>query len=175
MGLLRNKLLWTSVLGIVLAGVLLLLAVGYLGVVVYAGLASGASPVAALLDVAVPAILGVGLLVVLLVVAGVTLVWTLVRHVSLSLRGWVVATAERLERAYPPLRILGLSELFAPALSADERSERALADLKRRYVDDELTEAEFERQVDRLVAGESLAEGRATRGRRRVVEDHDRH
>lgn len=175
MGLLRNKLLWVSVLGIVLAGVLLLLAVGYLGVVVFAGLASGTPLVGTLLDLAVPAIVGVALLVVLLVVSGVALVWVLVQHVSTSVRGWVVAIPERLERAYPPLRILGLSDLFAPTLSADERTERALADLKQEYVDGELTEAAFERRVDRLVASESIAEGRVTRERRRVVEDYDRY
>lgn len=174
MSLLKRKSLWAALLGVVLSGGLLLLAVGYLGLVVYLGVMSGTPIVAVLLDVAVPALAAIGLLVALLTVSGVALLWVLVQSASLPRSERIAALAGRLEREYPPLRTLGLSELFAPPEpSADDRAERALADLKRQYVDGEITEAEFERRVDRLVAAESIDEVRAARERRRVVEDAD--
>ncbi|MFC6726256.1 SHOCT domain-containing protein, partial [Halobium palmae] len=79
---------------------------------------------------------------------------------------------ERAERAYPPLRTLGLSDrLSPPEPSAEERARRTLEVLKRQYVEDEIGEAEFERRVDRLVANESIDEVEASRERRRVVEE----
>lgn len=172
MSLLKSKSLWASLLGVVLAGGLLLLAVGYLGLVVYAGLMSGTPIVEVLLDVAVPALVGIALLLVLLAVSGVALLWVLVRNASLPQSDRVAGLLSRLEREYPPLRLLGLSELLAPPEpSADERAERALADLKRQYVDGEITDAEFERRVDRLVATESIDEVRAARERERVVDE----
>lgn len=172
MALLKNKLLWVSLLGVVLSGGLLVVVVGYLGLVVYTGVMTGTPIVGELLDVAVPTIVAVALLVVLLVLSGFGVVWTLVRNASLPKSARVASLAGRLEREYAPLRTLGLSDLFAPPEpSADERAERALADLKRQYVDGEISEAEFERKVDGLVANDSIDEVRAARERRRVVAD----
>lgn len=171
MGLLRSKSFWASVLGVLVSGGLLLVAAGYLALVAYTGLVSGA-PVSALLEGAVPAVAAIAVLVVLLVLSGVGLAWSLVRNASVPRSERVASLAERLEREYPPLRVAGLSDLLAPPEpSEEERAERALDDLKRRYVDGELSEAEFERKVDRLVQNETVDEARAARERREVLDE----
>ncbi|WP_226482585.1 SHOCT domain-containing protein [Natrinema amylolyticum] len=177
MGLLRNKWLWLSALGVLVSGGLLLAVVGYLGVLVYSGLVSGTPIVTRLLEIAVPVLVTVALLVGLLAVSTVGVLWVLVQNASLPRSERVATLAERLEREYAPLRLLGLSEFLSPPEpSADERAEEALADLKQRYVAGELTEAEFERKVDRLVAADSIDEARAARERNRVVDgETDRH
>jgi uncharacterized membrane protein len=172
MGLLGSKLFWGSLLGLLASAGLLVLGVGYLALVVYSGLVTGTPVVGVLVDVAVPALAGFALLVVLLVGSVVGLALSVVRHASLPRSERVAALAERAEREYPALGALGLSDLLSPPEpSADERAERALADLKRRYVEGDLTEDEFERKVDRLVAADSIDAARADRERRRVVED----
>jgi len=179
MSLPKNKLLWASLLGVLLSGGLLLLAGGYLGLVVFAGVLSGTPVVDLLLDVAVPALTGVGFLLAALIVSGVALTWTLVRSASRWVRRLSLPKSRRastflawIEYAVPPLRGAGLSDRVAPPEpSPGERAERALADLKRRYVDDEITEAEFERKVDRVVATESTGEVRVARERDRLVDE----
>lgn len=144
---------------------------GYLGLVVYSGLVTGTPIVEVLIDVAVPALVGIALLLVLLVVSGVGLLWTLVRNASLPRSERIASAVARIEREYSPVGTVGLADLLAPPEpSAGERAERALADLKAQYVNGEIAEGEFERKVDRLVANESIDEVRADRERRRVVE-----
>jgi hypothetical protein len=174
MALLKNRALWASIVGLVVSGGLLLLVVGYLGLVVYSGLVSGTPLVAVLLEIAVPTLVGVGVLIALFAVSGVGLVWTLVRNASLPRSERIAAIAGRLEHEYSPVGAVGVAELLAPPQpSADERAERALSDLKRQYVDGEITEAEFERKVDRLVSNDSIDEVRAARERQRVLDDPD--
>ncbi|WP_222920161.1 SHOCT domain-containing protein [Natrinema sp. SYSU A 869] len=177
MGLLRNKWLWLSVLGVLVSGGLLLAVVGYLGILVYSGLASGTPIVTRLLEIAVPVLTAVTLLVGLLAVSTVGVLWVLVQNASLPRSDRMATLAERLEREYTPLQHLGLSEFLSPPEpSADERAEQALADLKQQYVAGDLTEAEFERKVDRLVANDSIDEARAARERNRIVDgEADRH
>ncbi|MDS0473590.1 SHOCT domain-containing protein [Natrinema sp. 1APR25-10V2] len=176
MGVFRNKWLWLSVLGVLLSGGLLLVVVGYLALVVYSGLVTGAPIAATLLEIALPVLAVVTLLVAVLAVSSVGALWVFVRHASLPRSERVASAAERLEREYSPLRMLGLSEFLSPPEpSPEERADRALADLKERYVDGDITEAEFERRVDRLVANESIDEARAARERRRVVDEETRH
>lgn len=172
MSLLKSKALWVSVLGVLLSGGLLVLAVGYLGLVVYSGIVTGTPIVGVLVDVAVLALVGIALLLVLLAVSVVGLLWVFVRNASLPRSERVASLVGRLEREYSPVGVVGVADLLAPPEpSADERAERALADLKGQYVAGEITEAEFERKVDRLVVNESLDEARADRERRRVVEE----
>lgn len=172
MSLLDSKWFWASLLGVLLSGGLLLVTVGYLGLVVYSGLVSGTPIVNVLLDIAIPLLVGVGALVVLLGISAIGLVWAVVRTASLPRSARLARLAERVERNYPPLRAVGLAGLLAPPEpSAEERAEQALAELKQQYVDGEITEAEFERKVDRLVANESLDEARAARERERVIDD----
>jgi hypothetical protein len=172
MGLLRNRALWAAFLGLVLSGLLLVLGAGYLGLVVVSGLLSGAPVVGTLLDIAVPAILGGALLIVLMLVSGAAFLYVLLRSVSLPRSARAASVVGRLEGAYPPFGRVGLADRLAPPEpSPDERVERALADLKGRYVDGEMTETEFERRVDRLVSNEPIDGARADRERERVVGD----
>lgn len=175
MGLLRNKWLWLSALGALLSGGLLLATVGYLTLVVFSGLVTGAPIVGTLLELAIPVLVTVTLLIGLLAVSSVGLGWVLVQNASLPRSDRVTTLTERLEREYPPLTTLGLSEFLSPPEpSAEERTERALADLKQRYVDGEITEAEFERKVDRLVASDSVDDEHAARERSRILDDETR-
>ena len=98
MGLLTNKLLWACLLGILLSGGLLLVLAGYLALVVYTGLVSGTPIVDVLVDVAVPALVGTSVLVVLLVVSVVGLLWTVVQNASVPRSERVASLVERVER-----------------------------------------------------------------------------
>ena len=172
MALLRNKWLWASLLGVVLSGGLLLVVIGYLGLIVYSGLANGTPIVAVLLDIAVPLLVSVVFLVALLIFSGIGMLWVVVQNASIPRSERIAILAERVEREYSPLRVLGLSEFLSPPEpSADEHAEQALADLKQQYVDGKITEAEFERKVDRLVANESIDEVRAAHERKQVREE----
>lgn len=175
MALLRNKWLWASLLGVVLSGGLLLVVIGYLGLIVYSGVANGTPIVDVLLDIAVPVLVSVVFLVALLILSGVAMLWVIVQNASIPRSERIAILVERVEREFPPLRVLGLSEFLSPPEpSADEQAEQALADLKQQYVDGKITEAEFERKVDRLVANESIDEVRAAHERKQVREDTSR-
>jgi hypothetical protein len=85
----------------------------------------------------------VGTLLLLLVDAGL-LVWTVVaaiRRLSLPRDDRLASAAERAEAELPVLRSLSLAERFEP--TPEQRRQH----LKERYVDGELSEAEFERRV----------------------------
>lgn len=167
----KSKLLWVARLGVILSGGLLLLTVGDLGLAVYSGLVSGTPIVEVLLDIAVPTIAGIAPLLVILVVSGLGLVWVLAQNASLPRSDRVTSLAERLEREHSLLRVLGRSDLLTPPEpSAEEQAEQALATLKQQYVNGEISEAEFERRVDRLVVNDSTDDGRPARERRQVVE-----
>jgi hypothetical protein len=149
----------------------LLVVVGYVGLVVYSGVVSGTSIVSTLVDIAVPTLGGVAVLVVLFVVSVVGGLWVLVQNASVPRNARIASLADRVEREYSPLGPVGLAELLMPPEpSADERAEQALATLKQQYVDGEITEAEFERRVDRLVRNDSIDEVRAARERRLAID-----
>lgn len=170
----RNRGLWAALLGFVLSGLLLVFGAGYLELVVVSGLLSGAPVLGTLLDIAVPAIVGGALLVALVLVSGVASLYVLLRSLSLPRSARIASVVGRLEGTYPPLGRVGLADRLAPPEpSAEERAERALADLKGRYVDGEMTEAEFERRVDRLVSNEPIdgERGDRERERERIVEE----
>lgn len=171
MALRTNKWLWVSLLGVFVSGGLLVLTAGYVAVVAASALASSASLVAVLLDIALPVLAVAAILVTLLVVSGVGLVWVLIRNAPAIRSDRLASLAGRLEREYPPLRRAGLSDVLEPPEpTAEEQAEAALADLKQQYVDGEISEAEFERKVDRLVATDSIDEARAARERSDAVQ-----
>jgi uncharacterized membrane protein len=170
MGLLKNKWLWVAALGVLLSAGLLVVLVGYVGLVVYTALLTGAPIVSTLVDIALPTLLGLAVLTVLFAVSLVGLLYVLVQNASLPRSERIAALAERAEKEYSPLKVVGLSDLLTPPEpSADEQAERALARLKQQYVDGELSEEEFERKVDRLVSNDSIDEARAARERREVT------
>ncbi|QLG50693.1 SHOCT domain-containing protein [Natrinema halophilum] len=175
MALLKNKWLWLAVFGILLSGGLVLVAVGYLGLLVYSGLVSGTPVVEVLLELAVPFLGSLSVLLVVFTLSVSGALWIVVRNASLPQSDRVATLVERLEYEYSPLPPVGLSEFLSPPEpTATERAERALADLKQQYVEGQLTEAEFERKVDRLVANDSIDEARAARERTRLVETDSR-
>jgi len=169
MAFLTNKWLWITLLGAVLSGSLLLVVVGYIGLLVYSGLVSGTPIVSLLLEIALPALVSIAVLVALLSLSTVGTLWIVVQNASVPRSERIATLIDRLEREYSPLSSTGLAEwVRPPEPSADERAEQALAELKQQYVDGEITEREFERKVDQLVTNDSIDEARAARERRRV-------
>jgi uncharacterized membrane protein len=139
-----------------LVAVTTVLAVSTVGIgllAVLAGLAGGAGLGAVLGDAALTLLIAAALVAADIAFAIAFLV-TVTRRVSVpSLPS--LPENERLSNAFaraegvvPPLARLGLSDRFA--LSAETRRER----LKQRYVDDELTQFEYERRLDELLADE---------------------
>ena len=178
MGRIRDNLLWVSLVALLVSGGLLVVVLGSVGLVVYTALVTGTPIVDTLLDVALPTLVVTGVLLVASVFAGVGFAWALVGRMgrtSIPRSERLAGLAERAEREYTPLRIVGLSDLLSPPEpSAEERAEDALAALKRRYVEGDIDEREFERTVDRLVANDSVDEVRAERERRDAIRDrHD--
>lgn len=172
MGWLRNNVLGISLVALLVSGGLLFVVLGYVGLVVYSALTTGTPIVGVLLDMAVPYLPVVAALFVVAMISGLGFIWTLVRRASLPRSERLQSLAQRAEREYPPLERIGMSESFAPPKpSPEEQAERALGDLKQRYVNDEISEREFERRVDRLVVNESLDEARAARERQNVLDE----
>lgn len=128
---------------------LLTVGVGVLGVglALVTLLQSGsiAAGVSTLLPYAVGAVL-------LTMLDGLLLVWTVVaalRQLSLPRDDRLAAAAERAERTVPVLRSLDLAERFEPT------DEQRREELRRQYVEGEITEAEFERRVREYVENPS--------------------
>lgn len=134
--LLLALLLATSAITVVALGVGLL--------VVFGALLSGASLASALGGTAA-VLSAVAMLVTADALLGFALVLTVVRRASLPQSDRLAAIFALVERLIPPARGLGLSERFEP--SAEDRRR----EVKRRYVEGELTEPEFEREMRALL------------------------
>jgi uncharacterized membrane protein len=172
MGWLRDNALavWLGVL--LVSGILLTLVLGYVGLVVSTALGGGAGAVDVLSGLAFPYLPIVAVLVVATVISGLGFGWSLLRRLSIPRSERLRSVAERVEREYPMIDTLGLSDMFSPPEpSAEERAENALDDLKRRYVAGEIDEATFERKLDHLVANESVGDARAAREREAALDE----
>lgn len=99
-------------------------------------------------------LLGTLLLVGVDIVLSVALVRALARRASVPKNQRVAGGLGRLESIIPPLASLGLSDVFAPPEPTVEERHEALT---RRYVEGELSEAEYERELQAL-----LGEGERT-------------
>lgn len=97
-------------------------------------------------------LLGTLLLVGLDVVFSVALVRALARRASIPKSQRVAGGLARLEAVVPPLASLGLSETFAP--SFEDRHE----ELTRRYVEGEIAEDTYERELQALLGDEPVTE-----------------
>ncbi|MFU1782220.1 hypothetical protein ACM16X_12620 [Haloarcula japonica] len=93
-------------------------------------------------------LLGTLLLVGVDIVFSVVLVRALARRASVPKSQWVAGGLDRLESVVPPLASLGLSDVFAPPEPTTEERHEALT---RRYVEGELSEAEYERELQALL------------------------
>ena len=175
MGWLRNNLLVGSLVVFVAAAGLLALVLGYAGLVVYSAFLSGGSILDAVLALSFPYLPIAGVLFVLAVISGLAFCAALLRRLSLPRSRRLGSAIAGVERHSPALARLDLSSLVRPPEPTEaERAENALEELKRRYVADEITEREFERKLDRLVATDSVDDARAAREREAVLESRER-
>ena len=115
---------------------------GIVGVVATVGALLGGG---AVVQTVAAFLLGTLLLVGVDVVLSVALVRALARRASVPKSQRVAGGLARLESLVPPLASLGLSDVFAP--SVEDRHER----LTRRYVDGEISEATYERELQALL------------------------
>jgi len=140
----RNAHWVTLALAVVVAYV----TVGFLGVsalALLAGAVGGSSLGALLADAAV--VVGVAALLILAELAlTVAFVVNVVRRLSFPTSGRLARVFSVLETVLPPIRGLAISERFAPSLEERERA------IKRRYVEGELSERGFEREMHDLLA-----------------------
>ncbi|NLV07153.1 hypothetical protein GOC83_13535 [Haloarcula rubripromontorii] len=93
-------------------------------------------------------LLGTLLLVGVNIVFSVALVRALARRASVPKSQRVAGGLARLEAVVPPLASLGLSDVFAPPEPTVEERHEALT---RRYVEGELSEVEYERELRALL------------------------
>lgn len=171
MGWVRKNLLVGSLVLFLIAGSLLALVLGYAGLVVYSAFLSGGALVDAVLGLAFPYLPIAAALLAVVIVAGLGFCVALLRRLSIPRSERLGSLLAGVERHSPLLDRLDLSSLVRPPRPSEaERAENALADLKRRYVADEITEAEFERKLDRLVASDSVDDARAAREREATLE-----
>ncbi|WP_336338042.1 hypothetical protein [Haloarcula brevis] len=118
---------------------------GIVGIVATAGALLGGG---AVVETFAAFLLGTLLLVGVDVVFSVALVRELARQASVPKSERVAGALARLEAVVPPLASLGLSEMVAPPEPTVEERHEALT---RRYVDGDLTEAEYERELQALL------------------------
>ncbi|WP_135828757.1 SHOCT domain-containing protein [Halorussus halobius] len=100
----------------------------------------------------------------------VFLVWLLVaavRRASLPRNDRLADAARRVERHVPQIRDGDLSEHVAPT------TEERIDDLKQRYVDGEITEAEYERELQALLRDEDADDDRVGRERGRTQSEYE--
>jgi len=93
-------------------------------------------------------LLGTLLVVGVDIVFSVVLIRALARRASVPKSQRVAGGLARLESVVPPLASLGLSDVFAPPEPTVEERHEALT---RRYVEGELSEAEYERELQALL------------------------
>jgi len=99
----------------------------------------------AMLGAAAEWIVAAVVLALLAVVFLVATVVSVLRDASLPRDDRLVSVVERLERTYPILRQFDVSEKVEP--TTEDRKQQ----LKEQYVEGELSDAEFEREMDRLL------------------------
>lgn len=151
MGLLDDRLLAGSLAGLVLSVGLLVGVVGYVAVLAVAAVVPGGSGVDALLGVVLPAALATAVLVATFLLSVVGLVASVGRRLSVPRSRHAADAVARVERHSDRLAAAGLSERLAPP---EPGVEEQVAALKRRYVDGELSEREFERELRAVVSEE---------------------
>lgn len=118
---------------------------GIVGVVATVGALLGGG---AVVQTVAAFLLGTLLLVGVDVVLSVALVRSLARRASLPKSQRVAAGLGRLESVVAPLASLGLSDVFAPPEPTVEERHEALT---RRYVEGDLSETEYERELQALL------------------------
>lgn len=118
---------------------------GIVGVVATVGALLGGG---AVVQTVAAFLLGTLLLVGVDIVLSVTLFRALARRASVPKSQRVADGLARLESVVPPLASLGLSDVFAPPEPTVEERHEALT---RRYVEGDLSDAEYERKLQTLL------------------------
>jgi hypothetical protein len=149
MGWFRDHRLAVSLGALLVFGGMLALVLGYVGLVVSSAFWSvgGPSVVNVLSELALPFLPIIAFLLVTTVVSGVSAVWTVLGRLSLPRSERLQSTAERIEQSNSTLNRLGLSDFVAPPERTDEEK---VETLKQQYVEGEIDEEEFEREIERL-------------------------
>jgi len=152
MGWVRDNLHWLLLGGVAGVTVALVATLGF-GILVVLGAmtapAAGEPWLLGIARAAVPFVVGIAVLALLDALLVVGLVATVVRRASLPESERLSSVAARVERAVPALARAGLSDRLEPSPPSTEEQRQ---ELKRRYVEGELTEAEFERRLRPLLA-----------------------
>ncbi|USZ69026.1 SHOCT domain-containing protein [Halorussus salilacus] len=126
-----------------------------------ASAASGASPLFVAVEAAAPFVAGLMLVGVLSVALFVATTVAAVRRASMPRSQRLARVARLVERVSEDAREFGLAERFEPT-----HKER-LADLKRAYVEGEMTEWEYERRLETLLVEEGDPDERGVGDERR--------
>jgi hypothetical protein len=166
MGWIRNHAFGLSLGMLLVSGGLLVLVVGYIGLLLFSAVETGASVVSVLSGLMIPYAPVVAVLLAILLVSGIVFSWKTLAFGWRSMRRVTMPKSERLKNAaehaeekYPIFDALELAELVAPAESS---TEDAIEDLKRQYIAGNLSENELEQRLNHLVAAESANSGRGT-------------
>lgn len=160
---LRNRPTLVSFVALLVSGTVAAVLLGY-GALVLAGAFLSGTLVAALTELAFPLLPLFILSVVVAVLSTVGVVYGLAKRVTVLRGGRIESVARRAEAAVPLLRRLGVADAVAePEPTPEERRQNAIESLKRRYIDDEISDAEFERRLDRLVSSDAATHTDATR------------
>lgn len=146
MGWLRDHSLAVSMGVFLVSSIVLALVIGYIGIIVGVAFISGGLTVNFMLGLA-PYLSVLAILLILTAVSGLSIGWTVLRRLSLPRGGRLHYVLERLEGRNSALDTLGLSTFVAPPEQSDEDK---LDVLKQRYVEGDINEAQFERELDRL-------------------------
>lgn len=170
MGWLRDHSLAVSMGVFLVSGIVSALVIGYIGIIVGLAFVSGGLTVGFLLDLA-PYLPVLAILLILTAVSGLSLGWEALRRLSLPRGGRLHSVLERLERRNSALDTLGLSTFVAPPEQSDEEK---LDALKQRYVEGDINEAQFERELDRLNTSGSPNNTPSYRERESRTTEHER-
>jgi hypothetical protein len=162
---------WLYFGGFVVSGILLVGA-GVMGLIDGLSALSGGAPASEesmLMTMLAAAAEWIGIVLVLGLIAILFLVTTVVsvlRSASLPRDDRLVSAVEWLERQYPLLRKFEVSERVEP--TTEDRRQR----LKEQYVTGEISETEFEREMERLM-DDTDSEGSSLSGTERTLEVDD--
>jgi hypothetical protein len=155
MGWLRDHHFSVSLGTFLVFASLLTLVLGYVGIILASAWFTGSiGGIPSELALYLPII---AILLIATVGSGVSLGWAVLRHLSRSSfprSERLHSATERMEQSNSILNSLSLSDFVAPERSDED--EDALSALKQKYVEGEINEDEFEREIDRLTATESM-------------------
>lgn len=172
MGWFRDHRLAVSLGAFLIFGSMLALVGGYVGMVLLSTLwtIGGPSVVDLLIELWIPYLPIITVLLIGTVGSGASLAWTVLGRLSFPRSERLQSSVQYMEQSHSTLDTLGLSDFVAPRESSDEEKMEAL---KQRYVEGEIDEQEFEREIERLNTTESSTDTRTSGVRRSKETDRE--